>query len=67
MWLWGICRIMRGILDRFNKILSLRQGEEASLRETKMTEIQNHYLQIIKDFITFLKSAHLYLTLFMIV
>lgn len=52
MWLWSLCGIVRGILDRFDKILSLWQGEEASLRETKMTQIK---METVKDFKHFLQ------------
>lgn len=38
MWLWSLWDILGGILDGFNKILSLWQREEASLRETKMRD-----------------------------
>lgn len=42
MGLWSPCRIIRRFLGGLNKIMSLWQGEEASLRKIKMTQMNMH-------------------------
>lgn len=44
MGLWSSCRIIRRFLGGLNKIMSLWQGEEASLRKIKMTQMKMHWV-----------------------
>lgn len=46
MGLWSPCRIIRGFLDRFNKEVSLWQGEEASLRKRRMTLMKIEWIWV---------------------
>ena len=46
--LWGPCRVVSSFLSRFDKVLSLWQREEASLRMIQSTGINVHGAEMVK-------------------
>lgn len=46
MGLWSPCRTIRRFLERFDKVVSLWQGKEASLRKRKMTLMKMHCVEM---------------------